>query len=226
MSESLFENALTEFMCAEGEALMIENEVIDHVFSPSFEKKMDKLIKRRRKPYFRMINTVGKRVACIALAVFIATATTVMSVDALRNAVFNFFSDLFGKGSAVKVIIDDEHPKTIEEKYEITYDLSEYELIQEENYDEFITKIYVNGDKVIYYKQYTQEAFYGIVLNTENATVKETKINGYDATYYLDNQGQYQLMWDNGKYIFTILANMDKEQAFKLAESVKKVESK
>ena len=102
--------------------------------------------------------------------------------------------------------------------------MSKYELIQEENYDEFISKIYVNGDKVIYYQQYTQEAFYGILLNTENATVKETKINGCDATYYLDNQGQYQLMWDNGKYIFTMLANLPKEETFEIAKSVRKSE--
>ena len=54
-------------------------------FSSKFEKRMSRLIKQRRKPYYRFINTAGKRVAVIALAFLTISFTTVMSVEALRT---------------------------------------------------------------------------------------------------------------------------------------------
>ena len=177
MFDTKFEMALSEFMCAEGETLMIENEVIDHEFSDKFLRNMDKLINRRRKPYFRMINTVGKRAACIALAIFIASATTVMSVDALRNAVFNFFEKAFGKNSTVYVGSDENHPETIEEIYEITYDLSDYDIRDVDNCEWYRRKEYYHGDTTIVFYQYTQEMFDGININTEDAVIEETDIS-------------------------------------------------
>ena len=226
MDRTEFGKVVYDVMIQEYDDLLIEN--VEHEFSQKFEKKIEKLIKRRRKPYFRMINTVGKRAACIALAVFIATATTVMSVDALRNAVFKFFSNLSGTNSTVKVIEDEDsvHPETIEEIYEVTYDLSDYEIDFEDNNDWFRHKVYIKNDKTIVFYQYTLAMFDGININTEEAVIKETDINGFMATYFLDNQGNYNIMWDNGRYIFTILANLDRKQVFELAKSVQKVELK
>lgn len=222
MDRAEFGKIVYDVMIDEYDDLLIEN--VEHEFSPKFEKKIEKLINRRRKPYFRMINTVGKRAACIALAIFIASATTVMSVDALRNAVFNFFSDLFGSTSTVRVVMDEQHPKTIEEIYEITYDLSNYEIDFEDNNDWVRHKVYVHDDKTIIFCQYTQDMFDGSVINTEDADIIETEINGFSATYFLDNQGNYKIIWDNGKYIFTILSNLPKDKTIEIAESVQKVE--
>lgn len=223
MDRTEFGKIVYDVMIQEYDDLLIEN--VEHEFSPKFEKKIEKLINRRRKPYFRMINTVGKRVACIALAIFIASATTVMSVDALRNAVFNFFSDLFGSTSTVRVVIDEQHPKTIEDLYEITYDLSDFKLDSNDVSEWYIRKEYIHDNKVIVFYQYTQDMFDGSVINTEDVDIKETEINGFSATYFLDNQGNYKIIWDNGKYIFTILSNLSKDEVFEIAESVQKVES-
>ena len=223
MDRAEFGKIVYDVMIDEYDNLLIEN--VEHEFSPKFEKKIEKLINRRRKPYFRMINTVGKRAACIALAVFIASATTVMSVDALRNAVFKFFSDLFGSTSTVKVVIDEQHPETIEDVYDITYDLSTFKIDSESNSEWYRRKAYVHGNKTVVFYQYTQDMFDGSVINTEDADIKETEINGFPATYFLDNQGNYKIIWDNGEYVFTILANLPKEKVFAIAESVQKIES-
>lgn len=223
MDRTEFGKVVYDVMIQEYDDLLIEN--VEHEFSQKFEKKIEKLIKRRRKPYFRMISTVGRRVACIAIAVFIASAATVMSVDALRNAVFKFFSDLFGSTSTVRVEIDKQHPKTIEEIYEITYDLSDYTIDREENDELYRKKIYIKDGSFIYYYQYTQDMYNGTVINTEDSDIKETVINGCPATYYLDNHNCYSLMWDNGKYIFTLLSNLDEYKTFEIANSVQKVEN-
>ena len=104
-----------------------------HEFSVEFERKMQKLIKRRNKPYYKIINTVGKRVACIVVIVLIASSVTVLSVDALRNAVADFFVSTYDKFSSVQPVEDDIAPSTIKDIYEITYDLKEYEIYYEDN---------------------------------------------------------------------------------------------
>ena len=227
MSESKLEMALTEYMCAEGEALMIENEDIECEFSDEFLQKMDKLINRRRKPYFRMINSVSKRVACIALAVFIATATTVMSVDALRNAVFNFFLNVFSDHSDIRAADDDQHPDTIEEIYDITYDLSEYYVDFKSDYDHGHILKYKNKDtkSIIRLEQYTNSSL-NLAINTEDAEITHIDMNGYDTIYYCDNHNYHVLIWDNGRYTLMISSNLTKEETLKIAKSVKKVETK
>ncbi|MDE6035449.1 MAG: hypothetical protein K2G36_06020 [Ruminococcus sp.] len=58
---------------------------------------MKKLIKRRNKPYYKMINTVGKRIACIAVLVLVVSSVTIMNVDAFRSLFSDFFVNTYEK---------------------------------------------------------------------------------------------------------------------------------
>lgn len=225
MSESKLAKALEEAAYLEADELLIEYDVCDYTFPDEFYRKMNKLINRRKKPYFRMINTVGKRAACIAIALFIASATTVMSVDALRNAVFNFFINVFSDHSDIKVIDDVQHPDTIEDIYEITYDLSDYR-VDYKNYDEYQRfTVYLKPDTntQLNFYQFTSQTF-DMRINTEGAEITHLDINGYDTIYYFNNLGFHNLIWDNGKYIFMLCVNSNKKEAIQIAKSVQKVE--
>ena len=85
-------------------------------FSAEFECKMQKLIKKESKPYFRLINTVGKRVACIVIAVLITLTSVTFGVKAIREAVIEFFVETFEKFSVVGFKDEDisENNKKIE----------------------------------------------------------------------------------------------------------------
>ena len=48
-----------------------------HKFSPEFEKRMEKLI-RMQNGVYRLINTAGKRAACIVLAVILSFTAVVL----------------------------------------------------------------------------------------------------------------------------------------------------
>ena len=195
-----------------------------HEFSARFERKMRKLIKKQRRFYFPLVKTPLRLSFTVIAMVILMTVTTMMSVGAVREAVLRFFSDIFGSTSTVHVTVDNQHPKFIEDAYEINYDLSSWTNDIEDNCEDYRYKHYVNDDKRITFYQYTQNMFEGSVINTEDADIKETEINGFPATYFLDNQGKYKIIWDNGKYIFTILANLPKEEVFEIAESVRKSE--
>ena len=223
MYENNFTKALYDALTPEYDNL-IHDTVEAHVFSAKFEKKMKKLIKRRKKTYYRIINTVGKRVACAVLAFLVASSVTVLSVKALREAVADFFISIYEKFSTVQPINEeDTAPLTIEEIYGITYGIEGYEIILEEKTDSRFFRIYVKDNIVIYFSQYIKDA-YAPDINTENAEIITIDINGYSAMYFLDNNDFHNLIWDNGEYIINIDSNCGKDALIDIAKSVQKVE--
>ena len=94
MNNTQFKRAISEALTREYE-LSVPAHNNDYKFSDKFTRKMNKLIGRQRKPYYQMINTASKRVACIFIVIFIAAFTTIMSVSALRNAFKDFFMSIF-----------------------------------------------------------------------------------------------------------------------------------
>ena len=196
----------------------------DYEFSPRFQKRMDKLIRRRRKPYYRFINTAGKRVAVIALAFLTISFTTVMSVEALRTPFLDFIMSFFSNRSEVRGIDDSgDYPKTIENDYVITYDLSEYNIDSDERSDSEHKLYYSKSNEVICFCQSIVNG-YRYNFNTENANIEHIDINGYDAIGFLDNNGYYTLVWNNGEYIIDIGSDIGKNALIMMAKSVQKVE--
>lgn len=223
MYENNFTKALYDTLTPEYDNLF-HNSVEGHVFSDEFEKKMEKLIKRRKKPYYRIINTVGKRVACAVFAFLVASSVTVLSVKALREAVADFFINIYEKFSTIQSADKTgTAPETIEDIYEITYDLSGF-TIDYEDYNEYSRNIsYVNDDISIDFQQYTKE-MYDENVNTEGANISTIIINSYEAIYFRDNHQYDCMIWDNGDYIIALHSNIGKDALIEIAESVQIVE--
>lgn len=78
-----------------------DNKIEPYKFSSLFEKKMNRLIRAQRKPYYSMVNTIGKRVAVIIIAIFIILTSTVLNVKALCDPVINFFIEVYEEFSRI-----------------------------------------------------------------------------------------------------------------------------
>ena len=221
MAESNFEKALYDALAPEYETAM-QDVADEHEFSPEFEKKMKKLIKRRNKPYYRIINTAGKRTVCAAVIVLVASSVTIINVEALRNAFSGFLISIYEKFSTVQPI-DDTTPETLEETYEITYNLDDFEIIYEELSEYRHDIDYAKDDIMIYFSQCTKDS-YNPDINTENTEVITININGKEAIYFTDNHYYNHLIWDNGEYIISLNSNIDKNILISIAKSVQKVE--
>lgn len=222
MAESNFQKALYDALTPEYEIAM-QDVADEHEFSPEFEKKMKKLISRRNKPYYKIINTAGKRTACAAVVVLVVSSVTIMNVEALRNAFSDFFVSIYEKFSTVQPVEDDTSPTTLEKIYEITYNLNDFEIIYEE-LNEYRHDIdYAKDDIVIYFSQCTKDS-YNPDVNTENSEVTTIDINGREAIYFTDNHYYNHLTWDNGDYVISLGSNISKNTLIDIAKSVQKVE--
>ncbi len=198
-------------------------ELDKHIFSNAFNKKMNKLLKLRKKPYYHWVNTVSKRIAVVIISVFIAGTTTILSVEAIREKVFGFFIEIFEKYSIIQHDGEEDAPESIENIYEITDGMDGYTLHYEESTDFFISKIYVKEDIVIDYSQWTKGE-YKQNWNTEDAQIEHIEINGYKAIIFTDNHNYNHIIWEDQDYVFTLSTNLGENALIEMAKSVQKVE--
>ena len=223
MTDADFKRAIEEALIPEYEAMIPEHG--EHNFSEKFEWKMQKLIRRRRKPYYAMINTGFKRVACIIVMFLIVSFTTVMSVEALRKPFLDFLSNIFSDHTTIESVLDlnGDYPKTIEERYEITGGLEGFSLTDELMRSNAISYIYSNGNNSIMFSQRSIIG-YKNQINTEYTPFSVIQINGNQAISYLDEKGYCFIIWNNGKYIFDLFSDLEQDALIKMAEFVKKRE--
>lgn len=117
MSKDDFKRAFREVVSSEFAKIPLDESDIDITFSEKFNKKMEKLIKSQRKSYYILINTVGKRVAILFVAI-ITLFTASMSVKAIREPVINFIIEVYE--SFTKYFFEGETAEKIEKVYSIT----------------------------------------------------------------------------------------------------------
>lgn len=209
----VFEPQIDEFM----EAVELKS---DYIFSDKYRRKINKLIKRREKPYFKLICTTGRRIVCTAAAVIIILASS-LSVEAVREAIHDFLMNIFKGHTAVSVsgTIED-YPTVIEEEYEITNLPDGFELVDYYADDKSVLASYINGEKYIFFEQ---TVYYDFIGNFDNSHS--------ELEYYTDEFGQeylilytghnYGITFNNGNYIIKITSNLDKNDIVNLCKDTK-----
>ncbi|MCM1009205.1 MAG: DUF4367 domain-containing protein [Ruminococcus flavefaciens] len=228
MTDFEFEQYITSVIKEYG-ANYIDDKMIDntpHKFSPEFERKMDILMGKSHKK----IKVTPKRLLIAVTAALLAVFTLAMSVSAVRKAFINFFMNIFDTHTVVQSVDDEGAPLEFTDKYEITADMSGFELVDfsEDIFDREYT--YENEHCKIYFDQ-NIKAYYDISVNTEGYDIENVYINGYECIYVnMYNQNGQIIIWDNGDYVFSILVSCDsnyefgKNQLIRIANSVQKVE--
>lgn len=215
-----FIRVLEEAMCIDCERVLDTLPDVETNFSPVFEKKMNKLIKRRSHLYYPLISTAGRRAACIAAAVIIIVATP-LSVKAIREEIKGFFIRRFSDHNKVYVSsIAENAPETIEEIY--TIDVPEgFELTEDYSMENEIDLRYTNGDMYINFTQTTLSAF-STNIDNETTTMEILIIDGIEYQLYNYGNGyRYGMIWINNSYVFDVCSNLDKESFIELCKSTK-----
>ena len=220
--DPVFLQALEEVCDEEFENYLRTLEDCDpHVFSEKHNKKMQKLIKRQRSPFFRFTNTTCKRVACVIVAVFIVSASA-LSVKAIREPVFNFVSNIFSDHTVVTTESesDEGYPDTIKDEYCISDLPNGFELKDEIKSIDSIDKSYFYNEQYILLSQNTKKTYKQNYDNEHSSFNELTDSNG-EKYIIIQNEYDITIIWDNGRYIFVIKSNLHKEKVLELCKSIK-----
>lgn len=193
----------------------------EHIFGEKHNKKMTKLIKLQRKPYFNLISTTGRRAACIVFA-FLVISASALSVKAVREAFFDFITSIFSNHNVVTTEsrTDRGYPTTIKEEYYISELPEGFEEMGKGITDNSVDISYFRNDEYVFFTQYTKTAY---EQNYDNEHSEFNEYTDSDGKQYIviTNKSGITYIWDNGRYIFEITSNLDKEYALKLCKSTK-----
>lgn len=220
-----FKQALFNVHTEESEQFAAAVKPVD--YSPAFERKMDRLIRAQRKPYFPLVNTSFKRAFLAATIAVIMLITMVFSVSALREPVVRFFVEVYETFSQVVLHHEpeDEFPAMLETYYEPTWLPSGYQEKVDQRVDAAIfcewTYMDDNGNALIF-KQYTITST-ALLIDTEGTQSEQVTVNGNAALFYSNKDIQH-LMWSDGAYGYLVSGAVTKEELYRIAESILAVE--
>lgn len=219
MSREEFRRAFNEIISEEFSDIPRDEASIPLTFSRRFERKMERLIRNQRKPYWFLINTASKRAAVIIAAV-LTLFTAGFSIKAIREPIVKFIKEIyhtFIAYSAEGDVID-----KIERRYYLNYLPEGFEKV-----NDFTDGVYAiieyedSSDKFIRFMQrITEGERYN--LDNEHGKVTTENINGMEVNFYDDGENNVAF-WTQDGYFFEIYtnSNIDAETFEKLISSVK-----
>lgn len=202
-----------------------------HTFSVGFERRMQRLIKKiSRKSIFVFNKKVPLRKALryAVLVVILALLTIGAGAAIYWDTFFVEEHDIY---ALLKTTDIEGAPTILEERYEITTDLSGFtsEIITDEEFWRTIEyRDNENVERRFEFQQSTKASYQGVRLDTENAEqgVTLVYINGYDGLYIKTQFSSHLYIWDNGDYFFSIVATetFSQDELIDIMNSVQKVE--
>lgn len=188
-------------------------------FSDAFETKMQKLLRKQKKAYYYMINTVGKRAAIIILSVLIALSSVTFGVKAIRETVIEFITETYEKFTRITVQSEDTPDEINIEPIKPQYVPEGFEPVSENAYTTMYSVMYENAQKQSIL--YTQQVNEGVDFraNTEGVTYETIFINSLEGMIYEQND-EKSLIFGTSNYFFIISGDISSDELIKMAESV------
>lgn len=220
--ELLLKKALLMYQEKALASLPKADELEEITFTEVFENKMNKLINFQKKPYYFIINTIGKRVACIIFA-FLISFTAMLFVDAIREPFINYVVETYEKYSEIifrgtsritPETFVNYCPQYIPEGYEKVYRDGSSEYMYNE-----ISFMNESGDNI----EFTQNITGGSTgINTEGVETEKVYVNNLEAIYW-ENLGEICILFADNNYEFFVSGKANeicKEELIKIAESI------
>lgn len=231
LEKKLFEAALRHAVeqCVEQECAPIREEYADSPepdYSLGFRLRMKRLLQKNKRPAGAGWQTYAKRVAAVAVVLCVGFFS-VMSVEAVRVPITNFFLYITEKGTVIDFGGSNDNVPVIPLGWDFVYAPAYlpkgYVLAETENYGKNFNATYsADTQSDIVFQQ--SQSFEGMLaLDTEDAATEQITIGALDGLYVEEN-GSSMLFWLNSDGWYLLTTTLGREETVKIAESVEKIE--
>ena len=194
-----------------------------HRFSLRYRIRKRKIIKDYKRSLASYRQSKRIRLKYLLIAVIVAGIAILAGfgafkiIEGFRVTDYDIYSMLY--------VVDDltHSPDTIEEKFYIDMDMSEYEVsVVCDDFTEYWLK-YKNEEITLSISQVPVALFDGTSLNTENCYTEPQQIliNGWNGLYFQPNHGGYYFVFNAGEYIISYTSNMPKTEIENIVKSTK-----
>jgi hypothetical protein len=202
------------------EMLALQTEFIEpHVFSDEFNRKMKHLFRTNGRSHFRFVNTIGRRVAVIALVLIAALTVTTASVKALREPFIEFIVSVYERFTSVILQTDNaqsDSPLEIEEMFLPQYLPENYVLLESNNYLVMAITTYSDGRDELIFEQHIMNPTH-FNVDTEDVELENIVVNDIEVLFY-SNKGFNNILWTDGLYAYKVMGIIDKNKLLNLLD--------
>ncbi len=207
ISKEEFKQALREAVSKEFAHIPQDEDSIDYTFSKGFNKRMERLIKAQKRPYYRYINTAAKRAAVIFVAV-LTVFSAAFSVEAVREPVVNFITEVYE--TFVKYLFEGDTTEKITKEYSITSLPDGFKMTSKivDNKNSVIISYENETGDCIEFTQMATHSSIGHFADKEQGIMHSKTINGMEIMF-LQSRNVKRALWINGEYVFRILCYGD-----------------
>ena len=191
--------------------------------SAEFEARMQKMIRRQKCGYYVLFGTMARRVATVVIALFLGATIVTFSVEALRQPVVRFFTQVFETFTRVVFVDDTSEPlqEDVEmEKKAPSYIPDGYVVESEEEIGTIYRTIYVNtktGEQIFIRQQLIDT--YSSIVDTENVDYQDIMVAHTNGIVY-QNKGTTTIVFIDGNCSFFVYGNATQTELLKVAESI------
>lgn len=185
-------------------------------YSEKYNRKIQKIIKAKRKPYYTFRNAL-KYGVCAVASVIILTAS-VITVSAFCEPIHDFIVNIFSDNLKVTASNTENAPTEIIKHYEIGNIPEGFELVFQASERQLASTSYNNGTDYIYFGQYAKEFYEDVDFDNSEFYIDE---NNQEYLISEFKEGELCVIWDNGDYILHINSNLTREEILELCKSVR-----
>ena len=220
MKDDVLNAALREVVSREFADIPQQENKIDYAFSDDFMRRMDKLTKAEKSRFWRMTNTIPKRVAAVFVAI-ILIAMNDCSIPTVRAAVVDFIKETYD--NCIRLFTGETGSKKISAHYVLTDLPDGFEEISttETGTRNIVSYQNANGDQIILTQSITED--YAIFLDNENGDLSEINLSGMKVSVY-ESDDCMVAIWLQDQYAFhlTIYGDYDMDFIIKQVGAVKR----
>lgn len=202
---------------------MQAEEEYDYQFSDKFQQKMQRLIKReRQKRKYGIPVQTWRRIAAMLAIVLAGLFATTMSVDAVREKVFDFIRTIYETYTSTHYYSQEEIVGEFKPLYP-AYVPEGYELMIEKTGEEYLIISYETEEKESIVIQQDQ-IYDGMEVQNDNEYIKEETCDIWGVTGSLSykEDGVIRISWEKDGCLYMASAtDLTKEELMKVCESLK-----
>lgn len=208
---------------------MPSREACEHTFSPGFERKMKRLIKRTKHP---VVYPLLQRAACVLLAAMLTGTVILVTVPQAQAAFFGWLKEIHDTYLVYR--IPQEAESTDQQDYRLTWVPEGYVESCIDDWENVISIDYIHKDDPQGEHRLSFMYFYAngsgalSVVSEDDAVHKETEVNGIPADLLIDPSGETgnTILWEDPEThtLFWIDAYVEEDVLIKMAESVEPYE--
>ena len=195
----------------------------DILLPDSLEERMDKVIQQQAKPGYFLWNTVGKKAACILVALLFGLTSVTFSVRALRKPVVEFIAKTYRRFTEI-VFADSANSNAPESLPHIkphwpAYIPEGYTVSKETVYILGASRIYTDVQGATFLFSQTHSGGQTDRIDTESAAVKEIAIDGKNGLLSEKDDERILIITD-GDYVYKIIGSVTENEMIKIIESI------